>query len=341
MENYLKLDIPKRVRDYLLDNPYSIYKIPKAEFDEILENHLYKNGEIHFYQQQDRIVFLCQGYKFGQFIENIEIWSNYWYILEYRSSHDEVGHSVNGLNAWNTFNKVLYNRYTGEEIEDIRKCFRYTDKPDIVHYTWFNTNRNQENQIIEFDNCYYFDLNKAYAYYLEQMFPKLESWLKNGYKKNKEKFKKIVNYSVGMMTHYSEWIDVRSWIVNEVSSRVLDAIYELNGEDIYINTDGLIVNNPMCVINHSEELGDFKLVPVDEKKVWVYWQHGQGGASYGVLQYFENSEKVIKSLGGFRQERCLTDKLDLSKGIVPVFNFKDKKGIQVVDEEAIEWLQMK
>ena len=336
---FLKLSIPKRIRDHLLNNPYAIYKIPKFEFDEILEKKTYKNGEIHFYQQQDRVVFLCQGYKFSQFVRDIAVYSTYWYLLEYRAENEDIDHSVNGMQAWQTFTKVLYKRYTGEEIENIRSSYRYLDKPSIEHYSWFNLN-NKPNEIIEFDNAYYFDLNKAYAFYLEQMFPKLDKWLKIGYQKNKERFKKIVNYSVGMMTHYDEWYDVRSWIVNQVSEKVVNAIVELSGEDVYVNTDGLIVNNPKRLIAHSQELGDFKLVPVDNNKVWIYHQIGQGGTSYSVLQYFENGEKVIKSLGGFRREKCLIDKLDLSTGVVPVFNFRDNKGIQVVDEGGISWLDL-
>ena len=156
---FLKLSIPKRIRDHLLSNPYAIYKIPKFEFDEILEKKTYKNGEIHFYQQQDRVVFLCQGYKFSQFVKDIAVYSTYWYLLEYRAENEDIDHSVNGMQAWQTFSKVLYKRYTGEEIENIRSSYRYLDKPSIEHYSWFNLN-DKPNEIIEFDNAYYFDLNK-------------------------------------------------------------------------------------------------------------------------------------------------------------------------------------
>lgn len=337
MQRFLKIDITKVVRDYLLNSPSTIYKIPQFEFDTIIEKKTWRNGETYFYQRNDKIQFLTQGYHFGNHIKDIPIYSDYWYLLEYRSGNEENDHSVNGSTAWLTFTKVLYNRYTGEEIAEIISKYSYDQMPYIMHFTYFNLNQVQ-NEILEFDNCYYFDLNKAYAFYLSEMFPKIKDWIQKGYKKNKERFKKIVNYSVGMMARFNEWLEVRNWIVNKVSERVCECIAKCDGEDIYVNTDGLIVRNPKNMISTSNELGDFKLVPVDDKKVWLYWHNGDG-VTYQVMQYFENGIKQIKSLGNFRHEDCLINLTDLSIGKVPIYVFKNLKGVQVVDEEAIEWVE--
>ena len=97
---------------------------------------------------------------------------------------------------------------------------------------------------------------------------------------------------------------------------------EINSEDsfvFYINTDGFMIANPSKELEHSDAIGDFGEEVVDNGEVWFTRVNRSDSTKYSIMQWFEDGEIQIKSLGGFLQEDKLISHIDLSKNKVVSF----------------------
>lgn len=359
---FRKIQITREMRDHILAFPTAIVKEPQESVEQLIsfgKNLI--NGEIHFYTQESRTVFFCQGFYVMQLLSDeqlkeFRIWSTHWYQFEYQSGNEAFSdEGLTGRDAWQQVMKELSKHYSKPEIEYIKKSNSWEPKENVtppapLHITPYTNYINSLNYgeeiceiIQEFDNCVYYDLNKAYAHSLMTMFPEIETWVRKGYERDKPKFKKIMNYTVGMMVRHESWKNVRYQIVKNISNRIGDVDLACDGNTIYINTDGIIISNPKHTIKTSNEIGDFKQEQLDNGKVWTYVHRGNphtGDQGYQIMQYYENGKKVIKSLGGFRCEPELMDGIDLSKGIVARFRLKNVKGLRLLDTETIKFLSI-
>ena len=59
------------------------------------------------------------------------------------------------------------------------------------------------------------------------------------------------------------------WVVNRTNEIMNKALDEIGGKKLYINTDGFIVKNPVKLIKHSTELGEFKLEHSGDVYIYV------------------------------------------------------------------------
>lgn len=208
----------------------------------------------------------------------------------------------------------LKKHYTEDEIIDIYDSHR-KESSQILHLV----NDAELGKIKKLDNCVYYDLNGAYASELIKMFPKCEEqfsyWFNHRHDDN-NKYKNLFNYFVGCLTENPEkraykinnnmsvrdiYPQTRHYIVDNITKKMLKALDFVDGYNIYINTDGFIVQDPQRNIQHSKVAGEFKI----EYQGPVY---SYRDINYTIFQYGDE----IK--GNLPIE--LRDKVDLRSGKV-------------------------
>lgn len=316
------------------------------------KHYFYKCGDDDMFYLLSK-VYVFEGSKWSDY--SVSSWNKlglsdvYFYVFTYRATDKveayefwtqgnstEKKDSINGLIAWNKVQAQIHKHYTDDEIEAIINEHKVEDKDcgEILHMNAISSEGLEYNVIYSFNNVRYYDLNKAYASNLMRFFPKLTKWMLNGYKHNKAYFKKVINYAVGCMqnkTHYKkEFAEhnfhyLRNAIVTDTTNKMNQADTELSGMHstmVYQNTDGFIIHNPVKELDHSKDIGDFGQEVVDNNQLWMVKVVSKDYQNYGIMQWFENGKKVIKSLGGFRLDKDLIEHTDLSKGIVPLFKMK-------------------
>ena len=273
------------------------------------------------------------GRKLGQY---------YYYVFTFRASDNvtvdsTVERTINGSLAWRKFYSVLRKKYTMDEIDERINLFSTKDEntKEILHSTPFMAGKGHQvyesNKVHKVTNVKYYDINKAYASNLIKMFPRLKDWILKQYKVDKPYFKKVLNYTVGMMNHFynsnpnsklAQWHYLRNTIVTNTTNQMLKAMSEINSEDsfvFYINTDGFMIANPSKELEHSDAIGDFGEEVVDNGEVWFTKVVRSDSTKYSIMQWFEDGEIQTKSLGGFLQEAKLISHIDLSKNKVVSF----------------------
>ena len=324
-------------------------------------------GTIRIASQGSKILIFCQIYHLVD-IEDFEApWKVYtkkgWAVFVYdrrtpNENADTMPHSITpGWMAFRDVMRQIRKNYTEEEIianlEQYQEYYRISPIRESIYKDGeFFLN----NSVLEYTDSHYYDLNKAYAAMVMKAFPKIRPWVIKGYKKNKAKMKNTMNYFVGMLVNKESYLQedlfpqFRNWIMNQINELMYNAIDITSGDSItnfmdtlypYINTDGFIVSRPVALLSTTDEIGDFKEEPIDNGKVWTYRHQAKDNddedRNYTILQYFENGEKVIKVIGGFRLEDSLMQQTDLSKGIIPTFGFEEIAGLHEVKEDTIKW----
>ena len=159
-----------------------------------------------------------------------------------------------------------------------------------------------KNVVVKFENCIYYDINKAYMDALIEIFPELRGWLTNVAKKSKadKRYKNIANYYVGLLgSKYSNHRKTYEWIVDRTTKKMhklLDAISNPNGDIVYENTDGFVYHNPKIALETSDEIGDIKL-ETEETTFYMfnYQDDNRYKTPYKMLQY-GNEKKCISNI---------------------------------------------
>lgn len=148
--------------------------------------------------------------------------------------------------------------------------------------------------IERFDNCIYYDINKAHSDAIGEIFPEIRGWLEEiaMLAKEDKRWKSVPNYYVGMLAYKTKsmrqdnedgkYEKTYNWVVQRTTrilSRRLNDISDLNSNVVYMNTDGVVVQNPTKIIPGSTRFGDFK-VESDETTFYTY-----AGENYSIIQY--------------------------------------------------------
>lgn len=243
-------------------------------------------------------------------------------------------------------NGIIHKYYTEEEKIEIFKNHEKEDSK-ILHKP-INT---QFDKILRFENCYYYDANGAYASELTKMFPKCDEEFKEMYvhrHDNNNKFKNCFNYYVGCLTmnpqkleeclkgnkHIRDlYTNTRHYIVDNITNKMNKLITELNyARRIYINTDGMIVQHPKNVIDHSEQIGEFKI----EYQGPVYTYNDK---NYSIVQYGDeikgNLPLELRKYVDLRQGKVVHYEKILSKDCM-IYEYKNieveiKKEIKIYE----------
>ena len=184
-----------------------------------------------------------------------------------------------------------------------------------------------ENTITTWENCYYYDINKAHMDALIEIFHELKDWFMSVAEKSKvdKRFKSIANYYVGLLGKKDgKYRNTYNWIVDRTSKKLLKLVSELSvfkSEVIYANTDGFVISNPIVTPKSSSEIGEFKL-ETDEHTFYTY-RHKSSNCKYFVMQYGDTIKGNLPL--------ALRDKIDLRKGIVVDFVRHKEDGYFVYD----------
>ena len=214
----------------------------------------------------------------------------------------ESGHFVKDLNgnqAQKYMLKVLGKHYTDEEIREVLKNYSITEGESQLHHI----NKKPE-QILQFNNCVYQDINNAHGSALMIMFPKCKKEILNMYQHRKDNDgfnKKVFNYFVGMLNSTKAhntliFPGTYKWIVNHTTEQ-LENLYQIEGGiPVYINTDGIILQEPRTTIPDSDKMGEFK-----KKNCTVYtYEHlgnREGDTSYNYVEiHYADGTIETKSL---------------------------------------------
>ena len=219
-----------------------------------------------------------------------------------------IAEDINGLDAWLEMRGVLKKNYDNQEFEEALHAHEIEEGrfKKQMHFTSL-----ENNKIRRFDNCYYYDINCAHGSMLTQIFPKsTEDILKmfDERKLNGGRNKKIFNYFVGCLCIYGHRKSY-NWIVGNISTILSNFLLNIGGRAVYINTDGLILQNPTNPVKGSNELGKFKL----NKCTTYTYQHAGEGSRYWIVQiYYEDGTTEIKGNVPIQ----LRSHIDLAKGKV-------------------------
>ena len=169
---------------------------------------------------------------------------------------------VSGTTAYRVIDNIINKYYTEDEIKHIfwNHSAEYDVNKRQEHEHILDTDIVGSYEIHRYDNCYKYDINGAHTDAIIAMFPKARDELLELYKQRKKnpKIKKYFNYFVGYLCckgHRKTY----NWIVQRTTDKLREAVDRLGGDVIYANTDGVCVQNPSELIEHSTELGKFKL----------------------------------------------------------------------------------
>ena len=181
---------------------------------------------------------------------------------------EKVVDEVRGSDAYNYIRGVILQHYTEKEYSARLKMFEADYDAELAQYHFMLYDR--PNKIIKYDNCYKWDINGAHNDALCEIFPKAAQAIRAIYNMRKEhpEFKLYINYYCGMLIHRSHR-KTYNWIVQRTTNILLKGIELANGDLLYANTDGFIIQNPKYIIPNSTNLGEYKLEYCGP--VWTYF----------------------------------------------------------------------
>ena len=237
--------------------------------------------------------------------------------------------------------KILKKYYTAEEIDKRLNMFQAEYDPDLKqqHY---NGDLLPSGKILKFTNTYKFDINGAHLDALCEIFPKAKDDFIRMYNKRHKNpvFKEYPNRFVGCLAQKTDEMRKEhkigkyeltyNWIVQRTTEKLLLALNELGGEQLYINTDGLVINNPESIICTSANLGEFKLEHCGN----TYFYRDK---NYCIFQFGEDLTKKDVMKGSSLTE--VRKYIDLSKGKVVHYDRIHENGTYVaknIKEETLE-----
>lgn len=218
----------------------------------------YKNKMNIMYDGNQYLI--CQEYLVDNTDED-SIWKQIIVRKSEQFENQTIKQGVTGSYAWNYMMKMLLKYYTREEIHNCLVSFGalYDPKKIQFHYNYLDME-----PITVHQDCYKYDINSAYGYYLKQIFPKASKsidWLYETRKQHPEN-KEYMNYFVGMLASKNKkakYGNTYNWIVQQTRDKLLEAYHYTGGILVYANTDGFVIRKPKRLLETSKTMGDFKL----------------------------------------------------------------------------------
>ena len=294
---------------------------------------IYYNGKDTFVCQEYRLAVLCNITKYTG-------WKQVIVRINCNQSAD-IKEAITGARAKAYMMKILKKYYTKEEIDKRLNMFQAEYDPDLKqqHY---NGDQLPSGKILKFTNTYKFDINGAHLDALCEIFPKAKDDFVRMYNKRHEKpvFKEYPNRFVGCLAQKTDEMRKKhipgkyeltyNWIVQRTTEKLLLALNEVGGNQLYINTDGLVINNPESIICTSANLGEFKLEHCGN----TYFYRDK---NYCIFQFGEDLTKKDVLKGSSLTE--VRKYIDLSKGKVVHYDRIHENGTYVarnIKEETLE-----
>lgn len=238
--------------------------------------------------------------------------------------------TITGTQAFNHVKSILLKYYSEEEF--IKLLNSYTEDYDYDKRQFIENYKYDKQYVVyKLTNCYKYDINKAYASLLIQMFPKAKKDLLDILKKskiakekgNKEQsniYKNYINYFVGKLKRLG-YTGAYYHIVHTISEKVMKTILYLGGILVYSRTDSICIQDPKNILESSNEFGEFKL------------------EYQGDVYFYADKNYVIYQFGDEYRGSCrksVRDQFDLPNGKVVTYKNKRNNKIQEITDICIE-----
>lgn len=216
--------------------------------------------------QEYRFNYICKNIYNKDIIDKPSIWKQI--VVRLNEEVDRPMKQITGTKAYEYINSLLLNDYTEQEIEDVLNAHTAEYSDDLKQYhTGYNTPL--VNTIFKWNEIYKYDIHKAHASVLMQLFPKSKNRileLLNKAKKAKKagklelakEYKDYPNLYVGALC-INNHRPTYNYIVQTITRKLLRTIEKVNGQIIYANTDSFAVIYPEKILPDSEEFGEFGL----------------------------------------------------------------------------------
>lgn len=227
---------------------------------------------------------------------------------------------------------ILKDFYTDIQIDEcLKRCTvdELTNDTKMIHSNmpWYY----DSDTIYEFDNVVYYDVNNAHLDALTEIFPlakakliairtRINRYKSMGKVNDARRLKDIVNFYVGNLCNRG-YRTTNNWIVARTRRKIDDVIKYCDGEVLYANTDGVIINNPKHTIATSKELGQFKS-EITDNKLWYYRNTKQ---THWQLYQF-HSDKGTEKKG--TAQLIVRDKIDLENKKIVLYDLDTNNHIR-------------
>lgn len=281
----------------------------------------------YIYGYTDKRLKVCQPNKYmilqGKYINYalndnvispVEDWKQYRLVLE-TEQHEPVLKDFNGNYCRNLVLSELYKLgLTKDDIENRLNMYQMEKSEDTKPLHALYTDNDC---VLRFENCIYYDLTKAYSDSLSIIFPELRPWLikiANRAKKD-PRWKRVPNFFTGMLNHRTpaeeaadlppRFTKTFNWITARTRKIVLDRLAESRGSKtrvVYMNTDGIVIQHPVKIFPSCSELGKFK-IETEETTFYTY-----RAKNYEIIQYGDTIKGNLPVV--------LRDRVDLRLGKV-------------------------
>lgn len=238
-----------------------------AEFEDyvlVVDN---LSNDVYGYQDKktvkydkERSAFITQAYRLSYILDmdtSIDGWRQ---LVVHISSDPEtiIDETVSGSYATMYLeHRILNKKYS--DIDSQLSKFEADEDPIRKQQHYFYS---EDNKITKFEDAYYYDINKAHADALCEIFPESKADILKLYRtKDKatlRKNKQLINFYVGNLVNRGHR-RTYNWIVQRTTDILTKMFAKLGGDAIYINTDGIILNNVKNVVESSKNVGEFKL----------------------------------------------------------------------------------
>lgn len=228
---------------------------------------------------------------------------------------------------------ILRKEYTDEEIDDILNSHQKQKDESLkqFHYTM-----NINNNVYKIKNCYKYDITKAHASEIIKLFPKCKDRILSLLKKAAEakkrgdiekatEYKDYINYFVGFLAYKTKeqkdnnelgkYELTYNYIVQNITTKLFNAMNITGGMLVYSNTDSFCVQNPDNILPESTKIGEFKL----EYQGDVYFYQDK---NYFIYEF--GKDKV----GSCRKK--VRDQIDLKNGKIVHYDITGTKYIKEI-----------
>lgn len=226
---------------------------------------IYFNDE-YMIIQEFRFNYICKKFYNEDIIDTPTTWKQI--VVRLNDTIQKPMKQITGSYAYNYMMDLLKKDYTEEEIIEIFNSHTapYDEHLKQFHYDYGTPERNV---IYKFNNVYKYDIHKAHASIVMQMFPKSKKRILDILKKAKkakeqgklelaQNYKNYPNLFVGMLCRKG-YRETYNYIVQTITKKLLETYDLSKGQLIYSNTDSFAVLDPKTILPDSPEFGEFGL----------------------------------------------------------------------------------
>lgn len=315
------------------DKVFECFPIRLKKSDDIYSLFYGYKDKINIYYNEEYMIltetkfnYICKLLYNESIIDFPEDWRQV--AVRLNDTIDKPVKTITGTQAYKYItHNILEKYYTTEEIEDILNSHTaaYDEGLKQYHCPYMG----DKNVVYKYNEVWKYDIHKAHASIIMQLFPKAKKDiinLLNKASKAKTKgdlstatvCKAYINYYVGALVNHGHR-ETYNYIVQTITKKLFNTSMQTGGIIIYANTDSFCIIEPINILEDTKDYGEFGLE-----------YHGPAytvrGNNYTLYQFGDTL------VGSCRKK--LRDQFDLSNGIIVQYN-QNKKEIYNVCIEKV------